>query len=318
MKIKFLSSVLPKNRINVLDYNTSFSNFELAHKRSGVNQKYIVDKDQTALDLAYEAFLKIDNLSLVSDLQLIVFVTQTPDYLLPGNSFLLMGKLGLSEEIINFDINQACTGFIYGTLLIEKFMENGNINSAALICSDTYSKILDKEDRGTSMLFGDAASVTIFNSSEGIYSVLKSKVKNFSSYNDLFIVRSALSRDNFKSKKPLIEMKGASLLNLITLVAPNFIKEFLSSCNLKLDSIDMFIFHQASKVAIETLQSLLNISEDKVFKNISDKGNTACATIPIAIEDMTKKYSSKLPNYVLIFGFGVGFSIGCTLLKINK
>ena len=318
MKINCFSSFFPKNKIKIDQQFAHFSNFKLAKKRSGVNQKFVANKNETALDLAYNAFNKIEEKSIIEELELIVFITQTPDYLLPGNSFLLIEKLGLSKKVICYDINQACSGFIYGTLIIEQFMKSKTINKAALICSDTYSKLIDENDRGTSLLFGDAASITFFNNSLGVYNVVASKVENHSKYNNLFIVKKSGARDNFNSSNPIIEMNGMHLLNLITLVAPIFIENFLKEQSLKKNDINKFIFHQASQVALESLQKILSVPSSKIYSTLNNTGNTTCASIPITLEEMIKTYKNNLPEKVLVFGFGVGFSIGCVLLNLNK
>lgn len=318
MRVHSFSSAFPKNKVEIETFRNNFNDFDLAVARSGVKQKFVASPEQTALDLAIDAMIKVQNSDIVKQLDLIIFVTQTPDYLLPGNSFLLLKRLGLPNTIINYDLNQACSAFIYGTMLVEKFMVGGNVKKAALVCADTYSKILSDDDRGTSLLFGDAACVTFFDKTIGKYKVVGTKVENYSSFNDLFIVRAGSARDNYQSKSPTIEMQGMALLNLLQLVAPKFIRKFIAELHISLDDIDIFIFHQASRIALDTLRKSLGVPESKTFDNLENQGNTTCASIPLALNEMVSKYKDILPKKVLVFGFGVGFSIGCVLLELDE
>ena len=192
-------------------------------------------------------------------------------------------------------------------MLIEKFMVGGNVEKAALICADTYSKILSDHDRGTSLLFGDAACVTFFDKTIGNYRVAGTKVENHSNFNDLFIVRAGSARDNYQSKSPTIEMQGMALLNLLQLVAPKFIKKFIAEHGISIDDIDVFIFHQASKLALDNLLKLLDIPKEKVVYDLAE-GNTVSASIPIAFKKTQIKNILKKNDLILLCGFGVGLS----------
>jgi len=319
MKLKTIEIGLPENEVKIESMKGRFADFDLAVERSGVTRKYVAAENESALDLADATCrsMRRSDPNAFADLDGLIFITQTPDHLLPGNSFLLIDRLDLSEDVVNFDVNQACAGFAYGTLMAQSLMQSNTCRSIALVCSDTYSKIISPQDRGTSLLFGDACAVTMFSNSDGAYSVAACSVKNYAKYAQLFIVQDAAARDRYRSDTPAIEMQGAALLNLVSLTAPNFLSQFFRENGLTKDDIDLFVFHQASKVALDRLQEMLAIPDDKMYRNIEDYGNTTCASIPIALHDALEDRAGNPPKRILVFGFGAGFSVGAVLLQAD-
>lgn len=317
MKLKNIEIGLPKTEVKIEDMRDNFADFDLAVERSGVARKYVAAAEETALDLAVTTCRALQNSdpTAFADLDGLIFITQTPDHILPGNSFLLIDRLDLSENVVNFDVNQACAGFAYGSLLAQSLMQSNTCRSIAMVCSDTYSKIISPQDRGTSLLFGDACAVTVFSKTDGTYSVAACSVKNFAKYTQLFIVQDGAARDRYRSDTPSIEMQGAALLNLVSLTAPTFLDQFFRENDLTKNDIDLFVFHQASKVALDRLQEMLAIPDDKMYRNIEDYGNTTCASIPIALHDALEDRADNPPKRILVFGFGAGFSVGAVLLQ---
>lgn len=319
MKLKLTGIGLPKTEVKIEDMKDDFADFDLAVERSGVARKYVAAENETALDLAEATWRSIrrSDPDAFADVDGLIFITQTPDHILPGNSFLLIDRLDLGENVVNFDLNQACAGFAYGTLMARSLMQSNACRSIALVCSDTYSKIISPRDRGTSLLFGDACAVTVFSDTDGAYSVAACSVSNYAKYAQLFIVQDAAARDGYRSDSPAIEMQGAALLNLVSLTAPPFLDQFFRDHDLTKDDIDLFVFHQASKVALDRLQEMLAIPEAKMYRNIEQYGNTTCASIPIALHDALRERGENPPKRILVFGFGAGFSVGAVLLQAD-
>lgn len=319
MKLRTIEIGLPETEVKIEDMKDDFADFDLAVERSGVTRKFVAAAEETALDLAVATCQSIQksNPTAIADLDGLIFITQTPDHILPGNSFLLIDQLDLSENVVNFDVNQACAGFAYGTLLAQSLMQSNTCSSIALICSDTYSKIISPQDRGTSLLFGDGCAVTLYSKKDGAYSVAACSVKNYAKYAQLFFVQDAAARDQYRSDSPSIEMQGAALLNLVSLTAPKFLDQFFQENNLTKDEIDLFVFHQASKIALDRLQEMLAIPDHKMYRNIENYGNTTSASIPIALHDALEDMSGNPPKRILVFGFGAGFSVGAVLLQAD-
>jgi len=319
MNLSDIEVAIPAQSILIENYRNHFDDFDAAVKRSGVSQKYVAAENETALDLAFLAFKQLEKKTpgVTSSIDGIIFITQTPDYFLPGNSYLLMKQLNLDQDIVNYDLNQGCAGFIVGTQLARSMMLSNQASKIAVIFSDTYSKLIGDDDRGTKLLFGDGCAIAIFDNQIGPYKVCASKTKQLSRYCDFFITREGAARDNYQSSAPTIDMKGAALLAVLSANAPDFLNDFLTEQKLNFDDIDLVVCHQASGVALDMIQKALGIPTHKMFRNLEFYGNTTCASIPIALNEALFEDSTRKPKRVLVFGFGVGFVMGVQILEIG-
>lgn len=317
MRLADIQIALPVGKVEIESFREQFENFDLAVDRSGVTSKFVAGADETSLDLAVAAMTKLEARSpgTTASIDGLVFITQTPDYLFPGNSFLLIDRLGMKQDIVNFDVNQGCAGFVYGMHLAEAMLAAGHATTVALICSDTYSKLIGPDDRGTSLLFGDGCAVAILSHAAGPFRVVASKVKQLSEFNRLFAVFEGGARDSYRAASPHIEMQGAALLELLGKHAPSFVDAFLVDRGLTIADIDLVVCHQASRVALDRIERLLGIPPEKMFRNIEKLGNTTCASIPIALSEALFNEESAGKKRILVFGFGVGFAMGAALLE---
>lgn len=317
IRISAIEISLPESCVNIESYRPRFENFDLAVSRSGVTQKHVAGESETALDLAVNAFEKLEarEPGTLASLDGIIFITQTPDYLFPGNSNLLMKRLGIEQNILNYDLNQGCAGFVYGANLAQSMIATNQASTVALICSDTYSKIISPDDRGTSLLFGDGCAVTIFSEEKGAFKLNGLAVRQLARYADLFMVADGAARDSYCSSAPHIEMQGAALLSVLATHAPDFMKKFLEDEGINKDDFDLVICHQASRVALDQIGKILGLPPSLMFRNIENFGNTTCASIPIALWDALSKPESSAYNKIFVFGFGVGFSMGAMNLE---
>tara|TARA_X000001036_G_C20418840_1_gene700286 strand:- start:111 stop:758 length:648 start_codon:yes stop_codon:yes gene_type:complete len=214
---------------------------------------------------------------------------------------------------MTFDINQGCSGFVYGLNLASALINNGTAKSILLICSDTYTKYIDKKDKTCLPIFSDGASCTLINRSK-YQKILKF---NFGTdgegYKDLIVENSGSNLNKSKSTK--IFMDGKKVLMFTMSNIPDLIKDILKKNKISINDIDHFIFHQASKTVLENLIRKLKIDKKKVFVNIVNIGNTVSSTIPIAFKQLIMKKKLKKNSLVLIAGFGVGYSMGATIIK---
>lgn len=317
MKLVDIQIALPAGAVEIESFRNRFENFDLAVDRSGVTRKFVAGTDETALDLAVAAMTKLEERSpgTAASIDGLVFITQTPDYLFPGNSFVLIDRLGLTQDIVNFDVNQGCAGFLYGVHLASAMLASGQATRVALICSDTYSKLIGTDDRGTSLLFGDGCAVAVFSDDAGEFRVVASRVKQLSAFNRLFAVFEGGARDSYQTTSPQIEMQGAALLEVLSKHAPSFVEAFLTERGLTIADIDLVVCHQASRVALDRVERLLGVPREKMFRNLEKLGNTTCASIPIALSEALFENEHARRKRILIFGFGVGFAMGVALLE---
>lgn len=304
-------------------------NIDKVAKKSGVNQRYVTKKSETAFDLAKAACDKLiqegfDKKSIDG----IIFCTQSPDYIMPSNAFLIHSYLELKHNVLAFDYNLACSGYIYGLAIAHGLIATGVANTILLITSDTYSKYMNKGDRSTRVLFSDAAAATIVKKNDKekavLDTVLASAGKEYKSFyipaggvkepkSEETTVESVDRSGNIRTLED-IHMNGFNVWKFIASTVPKQIKGILNKNDISLNDIDLFLFHQASKLTLDSLIKALKIEESKLFNNYDKVGNTVSSSIPILMKDAIDEGRLKRGNLVLLSGFGVGLSWGSVLM----
>ena len=178
IKISDIAYYLPEKHITNDDYHKENSHWDMnrVENKVGVSSRYIAGESETALDIAYEACLKLIDVypGLEEKIDALIFCTQSNDYIMPSNACILHGRLGLSEKVIAFDFNLACSGFVYGLSIAQGFILSGQASNVLLVTADTYSKYINKLDRSVRVLFGDGGAVTWItasNTTQGMHSI---------------------------------------------------------------------------------------------------------------------------------------------------
>lgn len=331
-KIKSIQYYLPQKTVTNVDLRNEFPHWDVdkIEKKSGVFTRHIAGKDETALDLSIKACEKLFAEYDKTKIDGIIYCTQSPDYIMPSNSFLLQRHFNLSESAFAFDFNHACTGYIYGLMMANSFIRSGIAQHLLLINSDTYSKYINQKDRSTRVLFGDGAAVSIIGISEEENGVLDMEIATYGDGYDKFIIPAGGARlpkstetgieamdqaGNIRSHND-IKMDGFAVWSFINSKVPGQIKNLLKRNELTLTDIDLFIFHQASLMTIESLMKILRLERDKVFINIREMGNTVSASIPIAVKDAMDSGRLRKGQKIILSGFGVGLSYGTVLIKV--
>ncbi len=303
---------LPKNKINIKNLCTKNNwNFEKIIEKTGIKYVYHSANQESALDLAVKVGAKITKKN--KNIDVLIYVTQSPEYHLPTNACIIQNKLGLKKNIISFDINQGCSGFIYGLFTAQQLLLKKSINKVLLICSDTYTKNIKSINKSCLTIFSDGATATLIkknNKKSGEYIFYT----DGSGADDLKLNFSG--NQSQKNKKPELFMDGRKVLSFTLSVVPNIVNQTLKKNNITYKNLKYVIFHQASKIVIENLVRKLNIPMNKVFKNYNKFGNTVSSTIPICLYELMKKNKIKKGDQILICGFGVGLSVGSTIIKI--
>ena len=279
--------------------------------KTGVETRYISEKNETALSLCISAAKKLD--FNPHDIGACIFVSQSPDYMLPTSACIAQEELGLDRDIAAFDINLGCSGFIYALSVVKGILSDIEKPNALLLCGDTYSKFIKKNDRTCRPIFSDAGSAVLLSKSNS----KKTGPFNFGTDGrgfDKLIVRNRASKienefDDF------IHMNGAEVLLFTMANVPNGVKALLKKAGLEFEDIDYFIFHQASAIVLDNIQRKLNIPDEKLPRNNRDIGNTVSATIPILMKDLEDEGKLKKGQKLLLFGFGVGYSYGGCILE---
>ncbi len=319
---------LPEQVVKNSFFRQNFPEWKIdqTEKRTGVLERRLARHDETAYDLALIATKSLLNRhpSLIDRIDGIIFCTQSPDYMMPSNAFLLQRDLGLKNNVLVFDYNLACSGYIYGLLMASSFIKAGVTKNVLLVTADTYSKYLEENDRSTRMLFGDGASASwIGNANEWDVTPLIGSFEDFQCASDgkgwdKFIIKSGGNRQPFLSKaesgyNDKIYMDGLQVLNLVNDRVIKQIFELLHKNGLEAEQIDQFLLHQASRLALQSIGKKLNVADSKIFSNIETVGNTVSSSIPILIKDYFSRTTLPKGSRLLLCGFGVGFSWGSLL-----
>jgi len=287
-------------------------------EKTGIKTRWIALKETTAVDLACNACDKIFEKVDRNKVDTLLFVTQSPDYFLPSSSCIIQNRVSLKTTTKCFDINLGCSGFIYALSMAAAYIKSGFSDNILIVCADTYSRYIDKNDRTNRPVFSDAGSATLLTKS---YS---KRVGPFefgtdgSNYDKLIVKEGAAKSGFIKNNNPTLYMDGAAVFMFTMSIVSKSIKAFLNKEGVVKEKIDMYIFHQASKVVLDNLQRVLEIPDDSMYKNIRHLGNTVSSSIPIALRDADMNSTIAHEELILISGFGVGLSWGTCLLTWNK
>jgi len=294
--IEAIGSYLPKTKV---DNQIAGQRWELKSdfikSKIGVSQRLVKDPEEDTSDMAVKAFeaLRQKTGQDLNDIDALVVVTQNPDYNIPHVSGLVHGKLGLPTDVSTFDISLGCSGYVYGLNILAGFMRSVGLNRGVLITADPYSKIIDDEDKDTSLLFGDAATATLLGSAP-IY-----KMNGFIGRSKGDLTRALICEDG------KLEMNGRDVFNFAATSVPSLVNQSLDAVGLNLEDIDAFLFHQGSGYILDTLIRRMKVNPDKVVRGLRYVGNTVSSSIPLLLE---AEIDSDLRNNLLLCGFGVGLS----------
>jgi len=285
--------------------------------KTGIHKRWISSADETAVDLAFNACKKIIQ-RCGDDFDTLILVTQSPDYFLPTSACVLQDMLGLSTKVKCFDINLGCSGFVYGLSIASSLIESGVSNNVLLVCSDTYSKYIKNNDRTNRPIFSDGASATLIKKSNSKNTGPFSLETDGSGFSDLIVENGASrSKLSFESGCSLF-MNGSKVFMFTLSNVPRNVKEILDLSDIKIDEVDHFFFHQASKIVLDNLKRSLSIPSKKFYMGMENIGNTVSSTIPIALKDAAKSGVIKKGDILLLSGFGVGLSLGSCIIKWDQ
>jgi len=334
VKIAGLSAIVPANELFNRDYDyISESERELLIKTTGIVSRRVVKGGETVLDLSFEAAEKlIAKLNWEkSEIELLILVTQSPDYIIPATSIILQEKLGLGKNCMAFDVNLGCSGYVYGLSVAASMISSGRIKKGLLVVGDVSSKGINIKDKSSAPLFSDAAAITALEfheSAEPIKFCLQSDGKGYEAImipdggirnpiNENTLVEQEIEKGIIRNRRQLI-LNGLDIFNFsLREVAPN-IETLLQHFSIDKDSVDYWVFHQANFLMNEMVRKKIKLPAEKVPYSLQKYGNTSSATIPITIVNNLADQIESGPKKLVLSGFGVGLSWGSCLLTLNK
>ena len=282
--------------------------------RTGINQRYIADKKQLNSDLGFEAAKKAINNSKIktSDIDLIILATSTPDHTFPSTATKIQGKLGIKKGFA-FDIQAACSGFIYAMSVADNFLLNNQASNALVIGSEIFSRILDWNDRSTCVLFGDGAGAIILSKKKKVnFGIISTELYSDGRFYDLLYVNGGVA---FNQKAGHIKMKGRDVFKHAVKKLVSCIQFNLKKNKLKKEDIDWIIPHQANKRIMDMSAIKLGVSKNKVLVTVDQYANTSTASIPLTLDYALSNNIIKRGEIIVFEAIGGGLTWGCSILK---
>jgi 3-oxoacyl-[acyl-carrier-protein] synthase III len=324
IKIVGTGSYLPEKIVTNFDLEKMVDTSNTwIQERTGISERRVAAKDELNSDMAVQAAKKaIENAKMkVSDIELLIVGTSTPDYTLPAVAPIIQHKLGLNH-IPAFDINSVCTSFVYAFMTASSFITSGFYNNCLIIGSDIYSRILNWKDRNTCCIFGDGAGAVIIKKMQGAKGIISFNLGANGEDADLIRIPIGGTKfpahydGNYKKEDYYFQMAGTDVYEFTIHVIPQIASELIKKANLNYEDIDWFLLHQANRRIIESVSKRLKIPLSKFIVNIEKVGNTSAASIPIALDEAIQKGKVKDHDKIMMIGFGGGLSWGGMILEM--
>ncbi|MEJ2201262.1 MAG: ketoacyl-ACP synthase III [Desulfuromonadaceae bacterium] len=300
--IEEIGYYIPGGRVSNYDRKEKFGIDDyFIEQKIGVRQISVKDADEDTSDLCVKAFADLCRKTAIDkdEIEAVVVVTQNPDNNIPHVSAMLHGKLQLPHRCACFDISLGCSGFVYALSTFQSFMAANGMKKGLLFTADPYTKIVDPEDKNTTLLFGDAAAVTLVSEQPRFVSGKFTFGTMGNEYEKLIC------------RNGVLYMNGRAVFNFAAKIVPEDIRQMLEKNGLTLDDVDRFLLHQGSKIIVNTIADKLQIPQEKAPYSSYDFGNTVSSTLPILLVD---EFDSPAKN-IVICGFGVGLSWASGVLK---
>jgi len=295
-------------------------NAETLFKKTGIRQRHVAAVGETSLDLAEAAALNLLAETGVnsSDIDSLLFCTQTPDYLLPASACVLHDRLRLSTNCATFDLNLGCSGFPYGLWLARSLVESGSANTVLLLSADTLSRECKMGDQVTVPIFGDGAGAAL---------ICRSGSSALAELGPVLVGTDGRGWRHLKiegggSRCPTmprsIEMNGAEVFSFTLTAVDEAINQHLRSMGQSLEDVDCLLLHQANGFILETLRRRMNLTPERCPIDISETGNTSSASLPVLFRRCLDRQQVKRDDHCVLAGYGVGYSWGVASMKLLR
>ena len=283
--------------------------------RTGIRQRHLAAPGVTASDLGLEAAHKALEMAgvVAADLDLIIVATSTPDFVFPSTACLIQGRLG-NRGATAFDVQAVCAGFAYALSVADKFITSGSHRRALVIGAEVFSRILDWQDRGTCVLFGDGAGAVVLEASDEP-GILATALHADGSQSGLLSVPGQICGGQV-SGDPFLRMDGQAVFKFAVRVLAEVAEEVCSNSGLEPAALDWLIPHQANIRIIEATGKKLGVARERVVVTVDHHGNTSAASIPLALDEAVRDGRIRPGQKVLVEGVGGGFTWGAVLMQL--
>ena len=324
--LEVIAACVSKNRVTVEERLQNFvadKKISRLKKGTGFEAFSIADKNLCTSDLCMVAAENIFSNTEIkkSEIRAIIFITQTPDYILPATSYILQDRLGLNRECAAFDINLGCSGFVYGIYVASSLSQNLD-GKILLMCGDTGTRNIHEEAVAGLSVFGDAGTAAIVSKRQG--SKIFFNIQTFGEFSDaIFMARGAyrnslIVKDNsLNVPENFASMDGAKVADFSTKFLPQNLNDLMKFANVDISDIGGFFLHQANKMILQNIASQLKLTEEKVPFKSARIGNTSSASIPVTLCEM-KRLNEPVNFLSVLSGFGVGMSIASAIVDLTN
>ena len=317
-RIAGIGSFLPAKVVTNKDLEkTMDTSDEWIRERTGIKRRHLVVDGETTSSIGLEAAKRAMTDAGVGpeDIDLIVVGTCTPDKVFPSTACIIQHELGVKGSAA-FDINAACSGFVYGLDMANRYIKTGGAKTALVIGSETLSRITNWEDRGTAVLFGDGAGCVVLQASEEP-GILATHIHADGQYEDLLQVRCGISigYETTQAGGAFIEMKGNAVFKRAVATFDKMARETVADLDGELGDIDWFVPHQANMRIIKAAAKKLGMPMDRVIATVDEHANTSGASIPLALDQAVREGKIKRGDTMLFAAFGAGFTWGTAMIK---
>lgn len=293
-------------------------------ERTGIHSRRKINSSENASDLGLKAAQESLNHSDISASSLthLIAATCTPDHLSPSVACIIAGQINASE-IMAFDMQAACTGFIYGISVCRSIIQASPASKILLVCTEALTRKLNWQDRSTCVLFGDAATACIFSSTpqKNDFKIIDVLCQSDGRLKDLIIVGGGSScqyqKDSLVDEKFFLSMQGRETYRHAVRQMVEVCKNILKRNNMTIEDIDLIVPHQANMRIIEAVGQRLKADPQKIFTNVAKYGNTSAASIPLALKEACDENYVKPNSTILVTAFGAGLTWGAALVKYS-
>jgi len=309
-----VGSALPKRQVTNEELaKTVDTTDEWIVERTGIRNRYIAGDGETTASLATAAARQaLAHAGLeATDIDLIVLATATPDQTFPSTATKVQAALGIND-CIAFDVHAVCTGFLYALSVADSMLRSGGTAKALVIGAETFSRILDWEDRATCVLFGDGAGALVLSAEEGESGILSTKLHADGRHNDLLFVDGGPSTTGTVGK---LRMKGREVFRHAVVNLASVMSEVLEGAGLNSEDVDWVVPHQANARILEATARKLGLPAEKVVVTVDRHANTSAASVPLAFDTAVKDGRIKRGDVIVLEAMGGGFTWGAAALR---
>ncbi len=322
ISIAGIGSYLPKQRVTNDDLTALVeTSDEWIVSRTGIRSRHVVSGDESVADLAIGAAKEalasagMDG----SEIDLIIVASSTPDTIYPAVSCQVQNAIGATRAA-GFDMALACSGFVYGLVIADQFLQTGMHKTALVIGADIHSRYTNWHDRNTCILFGDGAGAAVLKAEPGVADNILANDLHLdgSKGMELTLFTNTENCPLVEPKTPVnhyVYMNGREVFKFAVGVVPKSIQEVLDRAGLSIDDVDHVVLHQANIRIMQAMSEKLNIPEDRLVINLDKYGNTSAASIPIALNEAVLAGRVKPGDLLVLCGFGAGLAWGTTILR---